>query len=218
MTEFSYISAFFIGLAGGVHCLGMCGSITLAMRAASPVNSHHFPFALSYHTGRVISYSVAGAFTGLLGGMVSTASHYGAVTLQLISIVMLILMALYLGQWYRGLTRLEQLGAHLWKKLQPVSKRFIPFRTPLHALPYGMIWGWLPCGLVYSTLTWSLASQSMQQGFFIMLAFGLGTFPVMLLASAGASSLATLLRHAATRQIIAVGLIMYAFTLLFFIL
>jgi len=218
MTEFSLVSAFLIGLAGGVHCLGMCGGITLAMRAASPMNTSHIPFAISYHTGRVFSYSIAGAFTGLLGGMVSTSSHTGAFALHILSIVMLVLMALYLGQWYRGLTHLESLGAHLWKRIQPYSKRFIPFKTPFHALPYGIIWGWLPCGLVYSTLTWSLASQSPLQGSLIMLSFGLGTFPIMLLASAGASSLTRLLKHPVTRQIIALSLIIYAFTLLFFIL
>lgn len=218
MTEFSLLSAFLIGLAGGVHCLGMCGGITLAMRAASPAGSNHLPFAVSYHSGRIVSYAIAGALTGLIGSMVSTSSHAAALSLNFLSIVMLVLMALYIGQWYRGLTKLEQAGAVLWRHIQPFSKRFIPFKTPLHAFPYGAIWGWLPCGLVYSTLTWALASQSAQQGLLIMLAFGLGTFPIMILASVGASALLRVFKHPLTRQLFAFSLIIYAAFLLHLVL
>ena len=218
MSEFSYLSAFLIGLAGGAHCLGMCGGVTLAMRAASPLNTAHLPFALSYHTGRILSYTVAGGLTGLVGGMISTASHSGAVILNLLSIIMLMLMAMYIGQWYRGLTYLERAGAVIWRRLQPYSKRFMPFKTPLHALPYGVIWGWLPCGLVYSTLTWSLASKSALEGSAIMLSFGMGTLPVMLVASFGASWLVNAYKHKVTRHLIAISLIAYALVLLYAIL
>lgn len=218
MTEFSLVTAFLIGIAGGVHCYGMCGGITLAMRAASPPDSSHLPFAISYHLGRITSYTAAGAITGSLGWMVSTSSSFGVYFLQIISIVMLILMGLYIGQWYRGLAVLEKLGGHLWRIIQPWSKRFIPFKSPLSAFPYGLIWGWLPCGLVYSTLTWSMASNHPAEGASIMFAFGLGTFPTMLLASMAAHKVMTFYQHSLTRKVISLLLIAYALVLLFKIL
>lgn len=214
MNDLSFISAFAIGLAGGVHCFGMCGGITLAMRAASPSGTSHFPFAISYHIGRISSYTLAGAITGLLGSIVSTSSAALAATLQYVSIVMLVLMALYVGQWFRGLVVLEKLGGTAWRKIHPLSKQFIPFKSPFHAFPYGVIWGWLPCGLVYSTLTWSLASSSALDGAAIMFAFGLGTLPNMLLASMAASQVSGVFKHKLTRQIVAMLLLLFAGTLM----
>jgi sulfite exporter TauE/SafE len=214
MNELSFLSAFAIGIAGGVHCFGMCGGITLAMRTASPPTQPHFPFALSYHLGRITSYTLAGAITGFFGSMVSTSSTAVSSSLQWFSIVMLVLMALYVGQWFRGLVVLEKAGHTIWKLIRPLSTRFIPFKTPLHALPYGFIWGWLPCGLVYSTLTWSLASCSALDGALIMFAFGLGTLPNMLLASMAASHISALFKHKLTRQLVAVLLLLLAGTLM----
>jgi sulfite exporter TauE/SafE len=94
--------------------------------------------------------------------------------------VMLILLGLYLAGLSRAVLVLEHLGSGIWKKLQPLMKRFMPVRNPLQAVLVGMIWGWLPCGLVYSVLLTALASGSALQGAFIMLAFGLGTLPNLL--------------------------------------
>lgn len=215
MTELSFLSALLIGIAGGAHCVGMCGGITLAMRTAAPVNQPHLPFAIAYHIGRILSYIIAGALTGFIGQLVSTSSAIAASILTYASIAMLFLMALYIGQWYRGLVYIEQLGNYLWRYIQPISKHFIPFKTPLHALPYGLLWGWLPCGLVYSTLTWALASQNPLEGALIMLGFGLGTFPVMLLTSMGASTLISLFKQNLTRQLASTGILFYGGFLLY---
>ena len=214
MTEFSYLSGFLIGVAGGVHCFGMCGGITLAMRAASPPNTSHLPYAISYHCGRILSYTFAGGLTGTLGWLVSSSSSTGALVLKVISIVMLALMGLYIGQWYKGLTKLEKMGNSLWQYVRPISQKFIPFKHPLSAFPYGILWGWLPCGLVYSTLTWAMASDHPTKGAGIMLAFGLGTFPTMLMASLAAHKTMQIYQHPFTRQVIAMCLIVYAGVLL----
>jgi sulfite exporter TauE/SafE len=213
MTELPFLTAFLIGIAGGVHCFGMCGGITFAMRAACPANQSHLPYALCYHAGRIVSYTIAGALSGALGAFVSTASVHASLVLKVLSITMLILMALYIGQWYRGLTHVEKLGAKLWRVLQPMSKRFLPFQNPLMAIPYGMIWGWLPCGLVYSTLSWSISSKDIFTGAGIMLAFGLGTYPTMLAASMAVSSVTAAFKHVVMRQAIAVLMFFYAFYL-----
>jgi sulfite exporter TauE/SafE len=76
--------------------------------------------------------------------------------------------------------RIEQLGSVLWQRIQPLTRLVFPITSPLRALLLGMLWGWLPCGLVYSVLVTALASGHPQSGALIMLAFGLGTLPNLL--------------------------------------
>ena len=80
------------------------------------------------------------------------------------------------------LARLESLGAWLWRRIQPYSARFLPADTPAKAFALGTLWGWLPCGLVYSLLATALLSGGAGGGALVMLAFGLGTLPNLLLA------------------------------------
>jgi len=193
----------------------MCGGITLALQSAVPIKANSYLYSLGYHFGRISSYAVAGAFTGLLGSIVSSQIKLGISILTLLSAILLILLACYIGNWYRGLVLLERGGAVIWRKIQPLASRFLPFSSPLSAFGYGAVWGWLPCGLVYSTLSWSLASGSWQHGGLIMLAFGLGTLPAMLAVSFGAQSIKRLFQQAWLRQIIAVALLFYGSYLLF---
>ena len=83
-------------------------------------------------------------------------------------------------------------------------------KTPFSAIPYGFIWGWLPCGLVYSTLTWSLAAGTAVEGAALMFFFGLGTLPTLLAASAGSQYLIRSFQNTYFRQVIAVIMAIYA--------
>lgn len=215
-SEFNLLAAFMIGVAGGVHCLGMCGGITVALQSAIPKNASALTFSLSYHLGRIVSYAMAGTIAGYVGTIVSHASKsHGLSILTIISGVMLVLLGCYIGNWYRGLLKLESVGGYLWRYIQPISKRLLPLRSPLHAFSYGMVWGWLPCGLVYSTLSWSMASGSPWQGGFIMLAFGLGTIPLMLAVGIGSNNLTAFLRASYLKQFIALLLVSYGVYLIF---
>jgi sulfite exporter TauE/SafE len=210
MDQINFFSAFLIGLAGGVHCVGMCGGVVSALRMVTPKDKPALPFTLAYNTGRIISYTLAGAITGALGKMASDFVPVASYTLSILSAVMVFLLACYLGRWWTGLTALENVGKHLFRYIQPVSKRFLPFKTPFSAIPYGFIWGWLPCGLVYSTLTWSLAAGSAAQGAGIMLCFGLGTLPTLLAVSAGSQYVIKGFKHSVVRQCIAIAMALYA--------
>lgn len=214
MTELSLFSALLLGLAGSVHCVAMCGGIVSALSFSTPSHKPALPYELSYHLGRLFSYALAGAITGGLGTLFSHQVSGGIAILTTLSALFLLAMALYIGNWWRGLSWLEKQGARLWKPLAPLSKRFIPFRHPLAAVPYGMIWGWLPCGLVYSTLTWSLASGSWLNGAVTMLMFGLGTLPALLTLGRFSQHLRPLLNHPRSRQVIAVLLATFALWLL----
>jgi sulfite exporter TauE/SafE len=200
-------AAFLIGLLGGVHCAGMCGGIVgaLTLGLPEPIRSAHrrmFPYHVAYNVGRIFSYTLAGALMGGLGQVISLSGvHSAQLGLRLLAGLFLIALGLYLGGWWRGLVQVERTGALLWRHIEPLGRRFIPVRTPVQALVLGMVWGWLPCGLVYSVLVWALATGSIQGGASIMLAFGLGTLPNLLAMGVFAAHLSRLVRSAWTHRV-----------------
>ncbi|MGD8483596.1 MAG: sulfite exporter TauE/SafE family protein [Thioalkalispiraceae bacterium] len=187
--EISYLSAFLVGLLGGVHCVGMCGGIVSALTlGTSPQQSTPWRYLFAYNLGRISSYTLAGLIVGGLGAQLASL-HQLQLGLKVLAGLFMIAMGLYLAGWWFGLTRVEQLGGLFWKRLQPLGSRFIPVQSSLQAVILGSIWGWLPCGLVYSVLIWSLSVHSALDGALLMLAFGLGTLPNLLLIGAVTSSL-----------------------------
>lgn len=213
-SEFSLLSAFLIGLAGGVHCVGMCGGIVGAMRMMLP-KGNHTAYHLLYNLGRITSYSLAGFIAGSLGLMATLPVKGALSVLSLVSGLMILALGLYIGQWWRGLTKIEAMGQVIWRRIQPWSKRYIPLKHPFQALPYGAIWGWLPCGLVYSTLTWALASGSPTDGALIMLCFGLGTLPTLLATAVSYHWLVKAFQHRLMGKISGLILILYALFLIY---
>lgn len=182
MPELSLISAFLVGLLGGGHCVGMCGGIVSAVSLSLPGEKPKTGFHFSYNAGRITSYALAGVLAGLLGSSSLFLSHLLPVekALYLLANLMLIALGLYLAGWWRGVLVLEKAGGALWKRIQPLSKKFLPVHTVGQAFVLGLLWGWLPCGLVYSVLVAALATGSAWQGGALMLAFGLGTLPALL--------------------------------------
>jgi len=183
MTDFSIIAVFFVGLLGGVHCLGMCGSIVGILTTQLPKNKPLWPFHLAYSGGRILSYGVAGGLVGSVGaaGLLWRDQVPIQHLLFALSSLMLIALGLYLAGLGHFVRRIEGVGRGLWQRLQPLTRRLFPVSTPWRAFQLGMVWGWLPCGLVYSVLLTALASGSTRSGALIMLAFGLGTLPNLLL-------------------------------------
>ena len=182
MTEFSIIAVFFAGLLGGVHCLGMCGSIVGILTAQLPKHGVRWPFHLAYNSGRLASYTLAGALAGAIGQAGVLLRDVVPVQYLLfgLSSLMLIALGLYLAGIWNAVRRIEQVGLLLWQRIQPLTRPLLPVTTPARALLLGALWGWLPCGLVYSVLVTALASGHAKSGALIMLAFGLGTLPNLL--------------------------------------
>lgn len=182
MNEFSLVAVFIVGLLSGVHCLGMCGSIVGIFTAHVPGARARWPFHLAYSSGRIASYAAAGALVGAIGqaGLLMRDAVPVQHLLFALSSVMLVALGLYLAGVWGAVRQLERLGGGLWKRLQPYTTRLLPVNTVPRALGLGALWGWLPCGLVYSVLLTALAGGSAAQGALIMLAFGLGTLPNLL--------------------------------------
>lgn len=180
--ENGLLALFIVGLLGGGHCAGMCGGIVGALSLQSPQGGGAGVLVhLAYNFGRIASYVLAGLFAGLLGQAMGNllALQNG---LYFAASLMLVAMGLYLLGITQFLAPLERGGQALWLRIQPMTKRFLPVRGIAQALPLGLLWGWLPCGLVYSALTTALAAGSAGKGALLMLAFGLGTLPNLLLA------------------------------------
>lgn len=202
MPELSLISAFIVGLLGGGHCVGMCGGIVGAVSMTLPGQRPHPGYHLSYNAGRIASYVAAGVIAGLIGSSSLFLNHVLPIEklLYLLANLILIALGLYLGGWWRGLLVLERAGGLLWKRLQPLSGKFIPVRSFRQAFALGLVWGWLPCGLVYSVLVAALATGSGLQGGLLMLAFGLGTLPTLLAMGLAAVRLKAVLQRVWVRR------------------
>ncbi|MDP2751804.1 MAG: sulfite exporter TauE/SafE family protein [Rhodocyclaceae bacterium] len=177
MPDVGLLTFFLVGLLGGAHCVGMCGGIVGALSMQAKGMTIH----LAYNAGRIVSYTLAG---GLAGGVGHAFGHLLPVQqgLYIVANLMLVAMGLYLLGMTRSLAFLERGGAWLWRRVQPATRRFLPVRGVAQAWPLGMLWGFLPCGLVYGALVNAMAAGSAQQGAVLMLAFGLGTLPNLLLA------------------------------------
>ena len=182
MSEFSLLAVFAVGLLGGVHCLGMCGSIVGIFTVQVPKDRARWPFHIAYSGGRILSYAVAGALVGAIGqaGLLMRDVVPVQHLMFALSSLMLVALGLYLAGVWGMVKRLERAGGGLWKRLQPYTTKLLPVNTVPRALGLGALWGWLPCGLVYSVLIAALASGSATQGALLMLVFGLGTLPNLL--------------------------------------
>lgn len=180
--------AFVVGLLSSFHCIGMCGGIMGALTFSLPVrirsnNRQSLPFLLSYNLGRVISYIVAGALFGLFGaGMLELFSPWvGQGGPQQLAAVVMIVIGLNIAGWLPQLNLIERIGVPMWHRLEPFGRALLPVTTLPRALVYGIVWGWLPCGLVYTMLIAAAGQGSPMTGAMMMLAFGLGTLPSVIL-------------------------------------
>jgi len=207
--------AFLLGLASTLHCWGMCGGILAAFTLGIPgpgvVNSGLRGLLIAgFNLGRVISYVLGGLLAGAIGNafvlLPLRAPLY--VALQVLAGMILVITALRLGGWIRSGAWIETAGARLWRSLQPWCRALLPVDRLWRALALGALWGWIPCGLVYSALTWSAASADPVAGAATMLAFGAGTLPGMLAAGLAGSQISTRLANPALRQGLAAMLIL----------
>lgn len=208
MTDWGFVAAALaIGFFGSSHCVGMCGGISSALGMAVPGQKPAWGQLVSYSAGRLGSYALMGAIAGALGA----AALPTLTPLRIIAGLMLIAMALYIAGWWRGLVWLERGGAHLWRYLQPLSRQLLPVNSAPRALALGSIWGWLPCGLVYSALTYALAQGGSAQAALAMFAFGLGTVPAMFATGAAGARVRALVQRPKVRLLMALLILLFGF-------
>jgi uncharacterized protein len=202
------LAAFMAGLMGGLHCAAMCGGIVCLLNGhrqgeGSAIARWKYPFA--YNAGRIFSYTFAGVVAGSAGqaGLLLRGSAPVQQVFMLAAGLTLCLIALYLAGVSPMMRGLESAGAVLWRQVEPFARQMLPVNSVSKALGLGMVWGWLPCGMVYAALLLALSTGHPLQGALVMLAFGLGTLPNMLLMSGLVRHLQQTLKIRGTRLVVA---------------
>src|SRR5690554_1722846 len=175
MSAIDYWAALLMGIAGSGHCIAMCGGLASVMGLQQSKTR-----VVLYNLGRVTSYMIAGALVGSAFFGLAQLQPSFLIWMRIFAGVMMILLAAYLLRMNAALLWLERLGAVLWRRLKPLSLKFNRNSQTSHIFVAGMLWGWLPCGLVYSALSWAALSATPLSGALFMLLFGLGTLPSML--------------------------------------
>ena len=213
----SYLVAFAMGLFSSMHCIGMCGSIigTLSLSLSPEIRNNKrllLPFVFNYNFGRITSYTLAGGLAGIIGVLVIIpfGELHGHRLLQLLSATIMMSAGLYIAGWFPRFAYIEKIGVRLWKKIEPFGRRLIPVKSYIQAYLFGMVWGWLPCGLVYSALTVSATTGNIYQSALTMFAFGLGTLPAVMGVGIMTSILTRLSHTPRFKQLIGLFMIVLA--------
>lgn len=196
-------TAFLMGLLGGTHCVGMCGGLSSALTYALPDASRRglrlVGWQLLYNSGRLLTYTLLGLCAGwLLAGLQDIGAAQQGI--RIVAGLFMILLGAYLAGWFQALSALERLGAPLWRWMEPLRRSLLPVRHPPQAIAAGMLWGFLPCGLVYSAMALAVTRASPPESALVMFAFGLGTLPTLLATGTAAAQLRRLLQRPGTRQ------------------
>jgi sulfite exporter TauE/SafE len=197
-------AALLLGLAASGHCVLMCGGITAALGVATAKGAEGRPrltLLCAYQLGRIASYSIAGLLLGGLFGAVVAVLDVESVrrALRTLSAAAMLLAALVVIGRVRDPG--SRLGNRLWARLAPLGRRLLPVATVPRAVLFGAVWGWMPCGFVYTVLTIASLQADAARSTLTMAAFGLGTVPAMLAASLGAGRVAGLASRPAARHV-----------------
>ena len=218
-------AAFLLGLLSAPHCAAMCGGISgaLLMAGRTPLlrPAPHDVIASSsaltltgdafiYGSGKILGYMALGAFAGSGGFLLGSLHSTGFTLLHAFSGLLMLALGLYIAGWWLAVSHLERFAFRIW---QPLLKRLqgLSLAHPGNKLLAGMAWGLLPCGIVYSVLGLAMASGSAVSGLLLMLAFGLGTLPFVLLSGGLLQSLLPLLKRPWLRQLSGVAMMTLGF-------
>lgn len=183
-----FAAAFVTGLLGSAHCFGMCAGLSglFAVNANVASLRSQIPMAVTYNGGRILSYAILGVVVATLGQTVVRAIPNIAVPVRLASGLLIVIVGLQVAFNWRFLAPVEKAGAKIWNGIAPAAKGLLPVTTLPKALGLGLLWGWLPCGLVYSVLLLAATTANGVDGGLVMIAFGIGTSPAMIVTGISA--------------------------------
>ncbi|MDH3614978.1 MAG: sulfite exporter TauE/SafE family protein [Gammaproteobacteria bacterium] len=192
-----FAAAFITGLLGSAHCFGMCAGLSGLVAVNTSVASlrPQLAMAVAYNSGRVLSYGFLGAAVAMLGQTIVDAIPNIAAPVRFASGLLIVIVGLQVAFGWRFLAPLEKAGAHIWNRIAPAAKGLLPVTSVPKALGLGLLWGWLPCGLVYSVLLLAATTANPFAGGLVMIAFGIGTMPAMIATGISASRLSQFMRR-----------------------
>ena len=201
MTWALFLAAFSMGLFGSPHCLGMCGGIVtafgLSMQHVS--DSKKNGLILTYHVGRLISYSLLGLIASVVGVAIFQSIMSNSAPRIVLGVVLVLIGLAMLG--LPLFNELEKFGMRFWQSLAPLRKKVFPIDSFGKALFAGLLWGFLPCGLVYGALMMAIAGNNIATGAALMFVFGLGTMPMLIATQKTVGMLQSSIKNFRLRQI-----------------
>jgi sulfite exporter TauE/SafE len=205
-------AAFVLGLLASGHCVLMCGGISGALMLAGngPVRRPALHMQLAQQAGRITSYALAALLLGGLGGALVRLVDAEQVRtgLRLLSAATFALVGLTLLGKVRGID--AGVGRLVWSRLAPLARPLLPVHHSGQAFALGMIWGWMPCGFVYSVLLIAWLALDPLRSAATMLAFGLGTIPALVAANYGLAGALRVFGQTRARAAVAVARIVMA--------
>jgi len=177
-------TALIAGLAGSAHCASMCGGISAMLGMGAKPKQR---FIVAYNIGRISSYMLIALLFATVLSSLTAKMPVALMGLRIVAGVLMVMVGLFLLGKASGIGYVEKLGSYIWRMISPLARHLMPVDSVLKALGLGMLWGWLPCGLVYSMLAISLAQGTIVLSVTTMFAFGVGTLPALyLIGLAGA--------------------------------
>ncbi len=211
--DITLLTLFLLGFFGGGHCVGMCGGLSSAFALQLPPGLNRASLIVLLNLGRISSYVFIGLLVGAIGqiGISLDQTRWLQNGLYLSANLLLLFLGLYLAGISSLATRIESIGRPVWKRLNPLLNRLLPIQSVPACFGVGMLWGWLPCGLVYSASLYALGSGNALEGGLYMLAFALGTLPNLLAMGLFAAQLKNFLQRKTVR--LAAGLLVAAWAL-----
>ena len=211
--DITLLTLFLLGFFGGGHCVGMCGGLSSAFALQLPPGLNRAGLIVLLNLGRISSYVFIGLLVGAIGqiGISLDQTRWLQNGLYLSANLLLLFLGLYLAGISSLATRIESIGRPIWKRLNPLLNRLLPIQSVPACFGVGMLWGWLPCGLVYSASLYALGSGNALEGGLYMLAFALGTLPNLLAMGLFAAQLKNFLQRKTVR--LAAGLLVAAWAL-----
>lgn len=175
-----FITPLTIGLIGSFHCIGMCGPIVVAL----PLKKHNLISKISgavlYNSGRVITYSILGILFGLLGQGIHMAG-FQQWTSILLGVAMII--SVLFPFFFREKITIGNLFTGFSARLITRLRKLFTDRSYFSLLMIGLLNGLLPCGLVYVAIAGAIGSGTVLSGAIFMMLFGIGTIPLLLVAT-----------------------------------
>jgi len=187
--EITFLTLFLLGFFGGTHCVGMCGGLSSAFALQLPPHLNRIGLIVLLNLGRISSYV----------GISLDDTRAVQNGLYIAANVLLLLLGLYLAGISTAATKIEGIGKPIWKRLNPLLNKLLPIKSVPACFGVGVLWGWLPCGLVYSASLYALGSGNALHGGLYMLAFALGTLPNLLAMGIFAAQLKTFLQKRMVR-------------------
>jgi len=206
-------AAFLLGLFASGHCILMCGGISGALMLTANSDGRRHPPAgllLAMQVGRVSSYMLAAAMLAGAGASVVAFVDQDNVrlVLRVISAATFTAIGLTLLGRARGVDL--GLGRAMWPRLAPLARKLLPVRRWPQAFALGAIWGWMPCGFVYSVLLLAWLSMDPLRGAVTMLLFGLGTMPALLASAYGTAGMMRIFGRPGARSTMGMALLVMA--------